>query len=288
MQPNEYLEDYRLRNNICKGEIMKNVFIGGKQIGVNAFRILVEAGLRPEFVITNLDDAGVDTWHESLVRVAHEAGVEVIEGKKVRDADIIRRIKETSPEMIFCIGGMQIIPKEVLDIPKHGTVNIHPALLPKYRGRFSTVHALFNNEKETGATLHFMDENLDSGPIIAQKHFPITPTDTGKTLYDKFTDAGTVLFKELIDCIKQGAKIVGTPQNENEATYYAKGLPGDGKIDWDWDGKTIERFIRAMTFEPFPPADFMVGNKHMLIIDEKYFSGFKQDGGKKYNSKDKK
>ena len=265
---------------------MKNVFIGGKQIGVNAFGMLVEAGLRPEFVVANLDDTGVDTWHESLVRVANEVGVEVITGKKVRDMGVIQRITEVSPDLIFCIGGMQIIPKEVLAIPKQGTLNIHPALLPKYRGRFSTVHALFNNETETGATLHFMDENLDSGPIIAQKRFPITPTDTGKTLYDKFTDAGTILFKELISHIKQGEAIVATPQNENNATYYPKGLPGDGKIDWNWDGKTIERFIRAMTFEPFPPADFMVGDKHMVIIDEEFFSGFKQENVKKHNSKD--
>lgn len=269
-------------------ESMKNVFIGGKQIGVNAFRILIEAKLRPEFVIANLDDTGVDTWHESLVRVAREAGVEVITGEKVRDTAVIKRIKEASPNVIFCIGGMQIIPKEVLDIPTLGTLNIHPALLPKYRGRFSTVHALFNNETETGATLHFMDADLDSGPIISQQRFPITSVDTGKTLYDKFTDAGTTLFRELIDCIKRGEEITGTPQNESEATYYPKGLPGDGKIDWDWDGKTIERFIRAMTFEPFPPADFMVGEKHMLIIDEKYFSGFKHKNGNEHNPKDTK
>lgn len=262
--------------------------MGGKQIGVNTFRILVEADLRPEFVVANLDDTGVDTWHESLVRVANEAGVEVITGKKVRDPDVVQRITEADPDFIFCIGGMQIIPQEVLDSPKQGTLNIHPALLPKYRGRFSTVHALFNNETETGATLHFMDENLDSGPIIAQERFPITPTDTGKTIYDKFTDAGTTLFRELVDRIKKGEAIVGTPQNENDATYYPKGLPGDGKIDWDWDGRTIERFIRAMTFEPFPPADFMIGDKHMLIIDEKFFLGFKQEDVKNHNSNDKK
>ena len=267
---------------------MKNVFMGGKQIGANALRILIEAGLRPEFVVANLDDTGVDTWHESLVRVAHEAGVEVITGEKVRDTNVVRRITEASPDLIFCIGGTQIIPKEVLAIPPQGTLNIHPALLPKYRGRFSTVHALFNDEKETGATLHFMDENLDSGPIIAQKRFPITPVDTGKTVYDKFTDAGTVLFRELIDRIKRGEEIVGTPQNEDDATYYPKGLPGDGKIDWNWDGKTIERFIRAMTFEPFPPADCMVGDKHMLIIDEKHFLGFKQENVEKQNSTDTK
>jgi UDP-4-amino-4-deoxy-L-arabinose formyltransferase/UDP-glucuronic acid dehydrogenase (UDP-4-keto-hexauronic acid decarboxylating) len=262
---------------------IRSVFIGGKQIGVNALRILVAENIPPEFVVANLDDEGVDSWHESLVRVAREHDITVITGKKVRDEEVVSMIRDAKPDHIFCIGGMQIIPKEVLDIPTLGTFNIHPALLPKYRGRFSTVHALFNNEKETGATLHFMDEGLDSGPIVAQERFPITETDTGRTLYDKFTQAGTTLFTALVADLVAGKKIVSTPQNESEATYYPKGLPGDGKIDWNWDGKTIERFIRAMTFEPFPPADFTIGDKHMLIVDEKYFSGFKQENGDSRN-----
>lgn len=256
---------------------MKSIFIGGKQIGANTLRILLAEGFRPDFVIANLDDNGLDSWHESLVRIATEADLPVITGKKVRDPEIIQKIKDAAPEIIFCIGGTQIIPKEVLDIPRLGTLNIHPALLPKYRGRFSTAHAIFNGEEFTGATVHWMDEGLDTGPIILQEKFPITEIDTGRTVYDKFTETGTKLFREFLILLSSGRDIIATPQDESKATYYPKDMPGGGKIDWSWDGPTINRFVRAMTFDPFPPPDFMIGDKKMLIIDEKYFTGFTSD-----------
>lgn len=253
---------------------MKNIFIGGKQIGVNALRILLSKGLPPDLVIANSDDVGTDSWHESLVRVANEAGLRVITGGKVRDPEVVEMIKKCEPDIIFCIGGMQIIPADVLKIPQLGTINIHPALLPKYRGRFSTAHAIFNGDKFTGATLHFMDENLDTGPIILQEKFPIDNEDTGKTVYDKFTSTGTKLFDEFIVLLISGNGIVSTSQNEEDATYYPKGLPGNGTIDWSWDGQTINRFIRAMTFPPFPPPEFNIGETKMVVVDKAHFTGF--------------
>jgi methionyl-tRNA formyltransferase len=147
---------------------------------------------------------------------------------------------------------MQLIPKEVLDIPRLGIVNVHPALLPKYRGRYSTAHAIFNGEKETGATLHFMDEGIDNGPIIMQKSFPIGKNDTAKTVYDTFTEVGTALFKRFVESLNRGEEIRSIPQDERKATYYPKSLPGGGKVDPSWDEETKKRFIRAMTFPPFP------------------------------------
>lgn len=251
------------------------IFIGGKQLGVNCLRALLTAGVKPALVIPNLDDDGVNhLWHESLAATARSAGLKTIIGKKVRDPEIISEIKAANPDIIFCFGGMQIIPKEVLDIPETGTLNIHPALLPKYRGRFSTVHALFNGEEYTGVTLHYMNEALDAGPIISQKKYKIEDSDTGKTLYDKFTAAGTELFKDFIDNWLNGREIKAPPQNENAATYYPKGLPNNGQIDWSWNGRQIKNFIRAMTFEPFPPASFLIGDKKMVIVDEKYFDEY--------------
>ena len=150
------------------------VFIGGKQLGVNCLKALLKANIKPNLVIPNLDDDSTKPlWHDSLTKTAQDAGLKVITGIKVRDPIIISEIKKINPEIIFCFGGMQIIPKEVLEIPKLGTLNLHPALLPKYRGRFSTVHALFNGEEFTGVTLHYMSEALDAGPIISQKKYKI-------------------------------------------------------------------------------------------------------------------
>jgi methionyl-tRNA formyltransferase len=119
-----------------------------------------------------------------------------------------------------------------------------------------------------------MDEGLDTGPIILQKEFAITNEDTARTVYDKFTETGTAVFEGFLSLLMNDKEIIAIPQDESQATYYPKDMPGGGKIDWSWDGETIHRFIRAMTFEPFPPPDFMIGEKRMVIIDEKYFPGF--------------
>lgn len=257
--------------------INKNfIFIGGKQIGVNCLRKLLEFKIRPSLVIGNIDDLGKDSWHQSLVKFALENNLSTIKKRKVREPFVIKRIKEINPDIIFCIGGTQMIPSEVLKIPRLGCLNIHPALLPKYRGRFSTVHALFNNEKYTGVSAHWMDEGIDSGPIIFQEKFKIEKEDTAKSLYDKFTKVGTNIFVKFVTYWMKGKKISSKQQNKKEATYFPPGLPNNGEIDWTWDGQRILRFIKAMTFEPFPPVTFKIGDKEMVIADKKYFKGFKE------------
>src|SRR3989338_9070754 len=210
------------------------VFIGGKQIGVNCLKQLLKFKITPSLVIPNLDDIGTDTWHESLTKFAFKNNLTVISGKKIKDPEVVAKIHSLTPEIIFCIGGTQIIPPAVLRIPKLGTLNIHPALLPKYRGRYSTVHAIFNGEKDTGVTLHFMDEGLDSGPIILQQKFPIDKDDTAREVYDKFTNVGTALFEKFLSVWLSGKPIKSRPQDEKKATYYPKGLPNNGEIDWSW------------------------------------------------------
>lgn len=250
------------------------VFIGGKQIGVNCLRRLLEKGVKPALVVGNQDDDGTDGWHESLVRAAEENGLPVIKGRKVREPEVSEKITGQKPDVIFCVGGTQLIPKEVLGCTRLGCLNIHPAPLPKYRGRYSTVHAIFNGETETGVTAHWMDEDIDAGPIIFQEKMPIREDDTAKTLYDRFTVVGERLFQRFLRLWLAGEEIPSTPQDESQATYYPKGLPNGGRIDWSWPGHKIKDFIRAMTFEPFPPPDFAIGDKEMVIVDKKYFVGF--------------
>lgn len=250
------------------------VFIGGKQIGANCLRLLLKKGIRPKLVIGNMDDTGKDTWHESIIKIAKANDLPTIKNIRVRKDKVIKRIHKVNPEVILCIGGTQMIPTEVLKIPKMGCLNIHPALLPKYRGRFSTVHALFNKEKYIGVSAHWMDEGIDSGPIIFQSKFKVEKDDTAKTVYDKFTKLGTEIFSRFVDYWIKGKKITAKSQDEKKATYYPKGLPNNGEIDWNWDGQKILRFIKAMKFEPFPPPSFKIGDKKMVIVEEKYFKGF--------------
>jgi methionyl-tRNA formyltransferase len=193
--------------------------------------------------------------------------------KKLSDPELIEAFKIIQPEIVFCIGGVRLIPQEILKIPRLGCLNIHPALLPKYRGRYSTVHAIFNGESHTGVTLHWMDKGIDSGPIILQESIVIEHNDTAKSLWEKFTVEGEKLFVEFLDLWSTGNSIPSKAQDEEFATYYQKALPNNGEIDWAWSGEKIRNFIRAMTFEPFPPARLKIGTKNMVVVDEKYFQG---------------
>ncbi|MCL5432744.1 MAG: methionyl-tRNA formyltransferase [Patescibacteria group bacterium] len=258
-----------------KKNIKRIVFIGGKQIGVNCLKRLLKYNIIPELVVANSDDNGTNSWHDSLVKFCSESKLNIIKGRRVKDKQIIKAIKKINPEIIFCIGSTEIIPNDILKVPKLGCLNIHPALLPKYQGRYSTVHAIFNGEKSTGVTIHWMDSGIDSGPIISQKKINIKNTDTAKILYDKFTKVGEQLFTEFIKKWLYENNILSTLQNKKNASFYSKRLPNDGQIDWNWTGKKIFNFIRAMTFEPFPPVSFKIGNKKMVIVDEKYFKGYR-------------
>lgn len=257
-----------MKNNKC-------IFIGGKQIGANCLKHLLKRGIRPELVIGNLNDNGEDkAWHSSLVKISKQERLNTIKNTRINTPQIIEKIRSINPAIIFCIGGTQIIPGEILKIPKLGSLNIHPAFLPKYRGRYSIPHAIFNGEKYIGITVHWMDEGIDSGPIIMQKKIKIRDSDTAKTLYNKFTLSGERLFIKFLDMWLSGRRIQSVPQDENQASYTFKSLPNKGVIDWLWSGEKIMRFIRAMTFEPFAPVSFSIGDKEMVIIDKKYFKGF--------------
>ena len=252
------------------------IFIGGKQLGVNCLKRLLRSDIRPHWVMGNPDDLEEDnTYHDSLLKFAREEKLKIVHEKKLSNPTLIASLKKIQPEIIFCIGGTRLIPKDILEIPRLGCVNIHPALLPKYRGRYSTAHAIFNGETETGVTIHWMDEGIDSGPIILQEPIKIGPNDTAKALWEKFTTEGENLFGTFLKLWISGAPIPSQAQDENLASYYPKALPNEGEIDWSWSGEKIKNFIRAMTFEPFPPAKFNIGKKNMVIVDEKYFNGSK-------------
>lgn len=251
------------------------MFIGGKQIGYECLKILLKNGIIPSLVIANTDDKGDMPWHDSVANLAKKNNLSLTTADMLKSKALKAKIMQIKPEIIFCIGSTAYIPESILSSAKIGTINIHPALLPKYRGRYSTVHAIFNGEKTTGVTLHWMNDRIDAGPIIMQEKFPILPEDTGKTVYNKFTKTGVKLFSKFLKKYLMKMSIPAKNQNEKQATYYPKGLPNNGNIDWNWSGKKIYNFIRAMTFEPFPPVTFKIGKKTMIIIDEKYIKDIK-------------
>lgn len=167
------------------------------------------------------------------------------------------------PVVLFSIYYPLRIPEQILALPAYGCVNLHPALLPNYRGCFSISHAIINGESASGYTYHYMVEAFDAGNIIAQQSIPIEDTDTGFSLYYRVTLEALNAFDAVVDRVVID-RDPGTPQPDG-GRYYSSDIPYGGVIDPQWDESRIERFIRAMNFPPYKGAVARLGGKEYEV-----------------------
>lgn len=157
------------------------------------------------------------------------------------------------PEVICSIYYRWIIKQDVIDTVEGRIFNLHPALLPKYRGCSSLTWAMINGEKECGFTYHYIDAGCDTGNIILQKAIKIEDFDTQLTLYNRVMFESMECFLEALNLVQKGYK--GEKQ-DGIASQYRRGCPMDGKIDDSMDEEMKERFIRAMCYPPYPSAKY--------------------------------
>jgi len=247
---------------------MKVVFFGGRPLGALCLEELVKGKINIPLVVPNYDEFESNLWYHSTVEIATASGLHVYKTKNICNDEGIKLIRDINPDVIFSIFFLQILKNPILDIPKLGCINIHFAPLPKYRGFYPQMHAIINGEKTHGVTMHFMDEDIDSGDVIIQKSVPISGTDTGKDLYFRCVDVGLEIFKEGLYYLLMGKRLPRHPQDNSQATYYKKEIPNNREIDWSCDAERIYNFIRALTFEPFEPPFFYIGTKRMVVIEE--------------------
>lgn len=177
-----------------------------------------------------------------------------------RDATLIAGISEFKPDYVISIYGRRIIPSSVLELANLGTFNFHPSLLPDYKGCFSSVWAIINNEKYTGITIHEMAASIDTGDILYQERVQIADMETAYSLYHKLVERFVGNFDVFFSQLLEGG-ISARPMPKT-GRYFPRQLPFDGLIDPRWDDLKIESFIMAMNFPPFPGA--------MLKIDDKF------------------
>lgn len=195
---------------------------------------------------------------------ALELNFSVLEPIKIRDIEWIDKVKSLNPDLIILCAYGQIIPKEILDIPKYGALNIHPSLLPKYRGASPIHAAILNGDKETGTTLMVMDEKMDHGDIVASAKLQITNSQTFKKLSDGLAKLSTdLLIKTLPNYID--GKIKPKPQDHSKATFCKLIKKENGKIDWNKPAQEIERQIRA--FHIWPGTYTFFNNKQLKILE---------------------
>lgn len=164
---------------------------------------------------------------------------------------LIKKIKNLKPDLAIIAAYGKILPKEILEIPRLGFINVHPSLLPKYRGASPIQYAILNGEKETGVTIMKIDEEMDHGPVLAYGKWLIANGDNYESLSKKLAELGAeLLIKILPDYIS--GKIKVTPQEHDKATYTKIIKKKDGKIDWTNSAVEIERMTRA--YYPWPSA----------------------------------
>lgn len=157
------------------------------------------------------------------------------------------------PDIICSIYYRYIIKKDVIEIVNGKIFNLHPALLPKYRGCSSVTWAIINGERESGFTYHYIDEGCDTGKIILQNAVCIEDFDTQLTLYNRIMFESMTCFLKVLDMVEQGYQ--GEEQS-GMATRYKRGCPMNGEIVDTMNGEMKERFVRAMCYPPYPTARY--------------------------------
>lgn len=190
----------------------------------------------------------------------------------IKDKKVGSLIGDFSPDYLFSIYFRDIIKKEVLDLVKKAAVNLHPSLLPDYKGCFSAPWVLINGERKTGITYHMIYTGVDTGNIVLQKELEISEADTAFSLYHRLVALGTESFSEMFRLVlREGCR--GKPQ-EPGGRIYKRGLPYGGHFSLDWERKRIHNFIRAMYFPPHAGAKLRYDGKEFEFKTPEEFDDF--------------
>lgn len=204
--------------------------------------------------------------------------IEILQPDKIKgNAEFIRHIKELSPDVIIVAAYGLILPKEILDIPQNGVLNVHASLLPKYRGASPIQSAILNGDKETGVTIMLINEKMDEGPLLTQETITINnnlpspdglrqASDNFEVLYNKLSELGANLLLQTLPKYLSG-QIKPQPQDNAKATYCKLITKDMGKIDWHKSASEIERQIRAFT--PWPGSWTNWDDKKLKLLKVK-------------------
>jgi len=181
--------------------------------------------------------------------LATQYGLPVMQPTTLKTEDAQRHISELNADVMVVAAYGLILPKTVLQLPRHGCLNIHASLLPRWRGAAPIPRSIQAGDSETGITIMQMDEGLDTGDMLLRRACPIEPDDTAQTLHDKLEPLGANCILDALQLL-QDNRLEPVKQEDAAATYAAKLLKSEARIDWHQDAQQIERAVRA--FNPFP------------------------------------
>ena len=234
---------------------MKLVYMGTPDFAVPPLTALVEAGHEVAAVVTQPDKPkgrGKAVLMTPVKEKALSYGIPVYQPARIKkDEEFLKTLREINPDAIVVAAFGQILPKEILELPKYGCVNIHASLLPKYRGAAPIQWAVIDGEKESGITTMMMDVGLDTGDMLDRTVIPLAEDETGGSLFEKLSRAGGPLILKTLEALENGTA-VRTKQPEEGATYAGMLDKALGNIDWTQSAAKIERLIRGLN--PWPSA----------------------------------
>ena len=231
---------------------MRSLVFAYHDVGYVCLQELLRTGDPVVAVVTHDDDPGEAIWFRSVRALAEAHRLPVYAPENVNTPEWIERLSAYEPDFVFSFYYRKILRREILTLPGHGALNLHGSLLPKYRGRCPVNWVLIHDERETGVTLHYMDEKPDRGDIVAQRAVPITDEDTALTLFHKLTAAAAALIRETYPSLCAG-NAPRVPQAHAAASYFGGRRPEDGRIDWSQPGRALFNLVRAVT-HPYPGA----------------------------------
>lgn len=203
---------------------------------------------------------GKELVYSPVKELALKHDLPVYQPIKVKEPEFLEEVEKLQPDVIVVAAFGQILPKALLDIPKHGCINVHASLLPKYRGAAPIQYSVIDGEKETGITIMYMDIGLDTGDIILQDVVPISAKETGGSLFDKMAEQGAASIIKALKQIEAG-EVNRIPQDNEKATYVKMISKEMGRLDFTKSAIQLERLIRGLN--PWPSAYTFLDGKSL-------------------------
>lgn len=233
---------------------LRIVFMGTPDFAVGVLQTMVEAGKNIVGVITAPDrpaGRGRKLMAPAVKKYALEHDLKVLQPTNLKDEGFLEELRSLNANLQVVVA-FRMLPKVVWEIPEYGTFNLHASLLPEYRGAAPINWAIINGESKTGVTTFFIDEQIDTGAIIAKREVQIEPNEIAGTLHDKLMVEGSALVLDTLELIEKGdAKPIEQPQT-GDLKSAPKLTPENTRIDWSLPGKDINQLIRGLN--PYPSA----------------------------------
>ena len=232
---------------------MKTIFMGTPEFAIPSLKA-VSKNTDLKLIFTKEDKRnarGNKIIYSPVKQFGLDNNIEVIQPKRMKDEEVIDKIKEVNPDLIVVVAYGKILPKEIIDIPKYGIINVHSSLLPKYRGASPIHSAILNGDKESGVSIMYIEEGLDSGDVILKETCEITEDDTLGTLHDRLKELGAIGLEKALKLIEVG-EVKAEKQDDSKATFVKPITKEQAKIDWNNTKEVIFNQIRGLN--PFPGA----------------------------------